>query len=172
LSKIFKVERHSVSKKLIGLKPVAEAYGYPTFDLAEAARYLVAPPADALEEVISNMRADELPPRLKKEFWDARLSQLTYQEKAGDLWRTDFIVEAFISIFKTLSTSVRGFNGTISRQTGLSDEQRVIINDLMDGLLMSIKDKIAEDPVLLSKMNFLHSDNVDDEIDLVATGKV
>lgn len=167
LAKIFKIERGNVNDKLIGVKPCGEAYGHPVYDLATAAMHLVAPPADALEDIISNMKANELPPKLKKEFWDARLAQLSYQEKAGDLWRTEYVTEMLITVMKTISTSMRGFNGIVSRETGITDDQRAVINRLTDGLLVSVRDKLLDDDTLAEKVNFLHSDNEDDDFEFI-----
>lgn len=138
LMQAFRMERITVRKRLAGLVPIRMGRGNsPLYDFVQAASYLVKPRVD-IKEYIRSVKPDDLPPELRREIWDAKLKQQRWEEKAGDLWRTDDVFEVMGEAFKTIKTTVQLWSDNIERATGLSQEQRKLIMDMSDALLDEI----------------------------------
>lgn len=158
LARIFRIDKREVGGRLVSCQPTGEELGYPVYDLAEAARYLVAPPDDQVVRVIEQMKSNKLPPKLRKEFWDAKNAQMKYKKDAGELWHTQDVYDVFIEVFKTMRTSVMLFADNIDRETGLDDKQRDVLNRQVDELLEGVRDSLLNNDELNSKVNVLFDD--------------
>ena len=137
LSSIFRLDPATVKKRLADC-PIKEARkgGY-LYDLAEAAQYLVKPVFNA-KKMLETMKATELPPTLQAAFWDAALKRQKWEENAGDLWRTEKVMEVLAEAFKTIKQTVLLWSDTVGEQTPLTDEQQKIIVALGDALQRDI----------------------------------
>lgn len=143
LAEVFHVSPHVVRRKINALKPVGERGGDPIYDLAEAAQYLVKPRVD-LAEYIKNLRPQDAPVALQKQFWDSQNGRLKYMQEAGELWHTFRVQTAVVDILKVVRQQVRLFSDTVERKTELTEKQRALILGMSDGLLNDMYKAIAE----------------------------
>lgn len=107
------------------------------YELAVAASYLVKPQI-SVEQYIKTIDAKDLPERLRKEFWTARLQEQKFRQKAGDLWATDDVLAVFGEVFKLVKNQSQLWSDSLETETGLTDEQRAILSDLVDDLMGKI----------------------------------
>ncbi len=160
LSAIFEMERRDLTKKIesAGVKPCGMSKGYAIYKLKEVMPLVVKPVYD-VETYLRNMNPSELPKHLAKEFWAGQRSKQEFELKAGNLWPTERVVSEVGELFKLVKMSATLACDTVERQVELTDEQRLIIKRLMDGMLSdmhqlviknfsTVKAAIAEDDEL------------------------
>ena len=113
------------------------------YDLSTAASYLVEPKI-SVEDVLAQIKREDLPPAINTAFWDAQLKRQKWEENAGQLWRTETIGGAIGGMFQTIKFTIQLWADTIERQTGLSEEQRDLLNDMTDKLQQDIFASLQE----------------------------
>ena len=113
------------------------------YDLSTAASYLVEPKI-SVEEVLAQIKREDLPPAINTAFWDAQLKRQKWEENAGQLWRTETIRGAIGGMFQTIKFTIQLWADTIERQTGLTEEQRDLLNDMTDKLQQDIFSSLQE----------------------------
>lgn len=138
LSQVFRMDQNKVKRLLVNCEPKETRRRGRTqiqvlYDLAEAAEYLVKPKADS-KEIIKALRKEDLPPALNTAFWDAQLKRQKWEENAGQLWRTETIRSVIGGMFQTIKFTIQLWADTIERQTGLTEDQRALLNELTDEL--------------------------------------
>lgn len=143
LATIFAMDNRTITRKINGLAPCGTRVGYPIYDLKEAAAYLVEPKGD-IGEYIKKMNHRDLPPMLLKEFWTGQNARLKFEEEQGDLWRTSEVVEHLGEVFKTLRMTVLLTRDRVEREAELSDRQRSIIDNVIDGALSDMHEGLVE----------------------------
>lgn len=130
----FRMDRNTVKRRLAQCPPLRMERGNtPLYDLAQAAAYLVDPKVD-VAEYIKNMRAEDLPPYMQREFWDAKLKRQQFELRAGDLWRTEDVLNVLGEAFKTLKSTLQLWADSMERATGLTDDQRKFLVGQVDAL--------------------------------------
>lgn len=145
IGRLLEMDRRNVGEKLnrAGVQPAGRRYGTDFFKLKDALPYLVKPGYD-IDEYIRKMHPSELPKMLTKEYWAAQRSKQEYELKAGNLWPTEKIIEEVGDLMKMVKMSVLLAADSVERQVELSDKQRKIIKDQMDGLLIDLHKTITE----------------------------
>jgi hypothetical protein len=144
LTTMFRMDRNTVRKRLAGCPEIRRGSGdTPVFDLAQAAAYLVKPKID-IREWVKSLRPADLPPYLQSEFWDAQNKRQKWEENAGDLWRTNAVIEAFADTFKLIKETMQQWTDNIERREGLTSEQRAILMQMNDGLQDELYQKLVE----------------------------
>lgn len=113
------------------------------YDLATAASYLVEPRI-SVEDVLAQIKREDLPPAINTAFWDAQLKRQRWEENAGQLWRTETIGGAIGGMFQSIKFTIQLWGDTIERQTGLSEEQRDLLNGMTDKLQQDIFESLQE----------------------------
>ena len=133
-------------KKLLVNCPFITAPGSAIrrYRIADAAGYLVEQKFDA-EEFIAVMKRSQLPNAINKTFWDAMIQKQKWEENAGDLWRTDSIREKMKDMFQNMKFTMQLWVDSLSEQTKLTDDQREILTELVDGLQMEIYNSLVAD---------------------------
>lgn len=145
LAQLFRLDRRTVSEKLRPLRPTGERRGAPTYHVVDAAPYLVEPIID-IEEYLKNIGPGDLPAALQAQYWNAQNGKLKYKEQAGDLWRTQQVLEVFTGAFRSLSQSLRLLADRVEAQTGLTPEQRAIIEkEISDKALNTLRKRLIDD---------------------------
>lgn len=148
LAHVFDMDQATVKRKL-GNCPVKTAKRRGTkqmtvlYDLKVAAAFLVTP-AYSTAEYMRAVRRGDLPPALQQTVWDALLKRQKWEENAGQLWRTEKIREVLGSTFQTIKFTMQLWIDTLERQVEVSDEQRSIIINLVDGLQAELYDALVE----------------------------
>lgn len=140
--------RGTVEMKLRGCQPVARGKNNtPLYDLPEAASYLVKPRGD-IEKYIAGLKPDELPDKIRESYWNAKLKQQRYEERAGTLWRTERVITLISELLQEIRTKLQIIPDRVDRTVGMSNEQvralTEIIDEMQDDIyqhILSLKDK-------------------------------
>lgn len=149
LARIFRMDNRTVSSKLHGLAPAGQRAGYDYYAVNEAAPYLCDPLLDMddiekLADYIRKLNPQNLPKMLTKEFWSAMLNKQKYEEQAGELWRTERVLEVFGDLVKTVRTPLILARDTIANQSELTPRQQTILAGIIDGILEELHDAVVE----------------------------
>lgn len=144
LAKAFRLTRHVVEKKIGDLRPIGTGdYGNPLYNLVEAASYLVEPRFD-LDAYLADIKPERLPEKLRETVWNAKLKQQRWEEKAGDLWRTETMMAAFGEVLMEIRTKLQQIPDRVERLTGLSIEQYKLIRSAVDEVQEEVYDHIVK----------------------------
>lgn len=144
LALLLKMERRDVSAKIFGkIQPVGERKGQPIYSPKEALPYLIKPAYD-VEKYLQNMSPADLPKMLTKEYWAAMRSRQEFELKNGDLWPTAKVIAEVGELMKLVKMSALLTTDAVERQIELSDHQRSIIKNIMDGMLLDLYRSIQE----------------------------
>jgi len=143
LAHVFHMDRRNVTEKIRNLKPSMLREGHPVYRIDEASRYLMDPLVD-IEAYIKQLRPNDLPPLLLKEFWAGQLNKQKFDLNDENLWPTPDVMAVLAKVFKTLKQGVLLFADTIEAQTDLTEKQRRLITQLSDGLLVELHRTLVE----------------------------
>lgn len=113
------------------------------YDLKEAARFLVVP-ALSTQDFMRELKRGQLPPALQQSVWDALLKRQTWEERAGQLWRTEKVREVLGSTFQSIKFTTQLWAETVERQVELSPEQRALIVKMSDLLLKDVYESLVQ----------------------------
>lgn len=142
LSRLFCLDNRKTKEKLFGCKPKGMRAGSPVYDIAEAAQFLVKPILST-EEWISRMTQYDLPVELQKEFWAGQRSKQLFEIEAGDLWRTEKVLDHITEILKTISLQARLTSDIVDNEARLTPQQRAIVIRHMDTMLQNAHEALA-----------------------------
>lgn len=147
LAQVFRMDNAAVKRRLVNC-PIHESRRRGTtqvqhlYDLATAAKFLVETEIDA-KMLISRLKREDLPPAISTAYWDALLKKQKFEENAGDLWRTEKVWEVLSRTFQNLKFTMQLWPETIERLTGLSDEQRELLQEMVDGMQQELFDAMV-----------------------------
>ncbi|AEG53103.1 hypothetical protein [Sinorhizobium meliloti] len=144
LSKVFGMSRKNVIEALRPC-PVLRMHsnGGAYYDLKVAAAYLVKPERE-LAQVLADLKADDLPEKLRESFWNAKLKEMKFLALAGDLWPTESVLEVLSQTFTMIRTKVQLWTDNIEDAHPMTTEQRELQQKLADQLLGDIKTALVE----------------------------
>lgn len=143
LCAIFKMDRRTVTEKIVEVAPCGQRSGYPIYHIREVAPYLVKPAYD-VEAYLRRMNHKDLPPQLSKEFWAGLKSKQEYLRNEGELWHTTEVIRGISELFKVLRMSLLLQMDTIERESVLTPAQRKRMIELTDGALNGAADAIKD----------------------------
>lgn len=144
LCQAFTLGRGTVETKLVDCPALRTGkHGGKVYDLRVAAAYLVKPKLN-VARYIKNLKKEDLPPQLKREFWAARLSEQKWRVQAGELWPSDDVMAVFGETFKSIKETTMLWAGTLEESVGLTDEQRELLIELVDGLLDNMHKSLVD----------------------------
>ena len=158
----FRMDHRVLVEKLHGVEPTGKRGRAGTWRIHEVAPYLVKPMYD-IETYIKRMHHNELPKLLTKEFWNGQRARQEYELKAGNLWKTDEVIEKVGELYKLVAMSARLASDNIERNTELTPRQREAIDGIMRGMLEDLERKIKEN---FTKKEKVKSESVGDDDDL------
>ena len=146
LSLALSLDRRTVVKRLANLPPVGNARGStPLYDFKQALEYLVTPRVN-IEDAIKRIGTDDLPVSLQKDVWEARLKAQTWRERAGELWRTDDVLEVLGEAFQRLKTTTQLWIDQIGDTHSLPAPARKELMALVDALQADLHRTLVEMP--------------------------
>jgi hypothetical protein len=137
LSDYFHRAVRTVEERTRPLKPIGFRAKAPLFSLAAAAEVLVDPKID-IEQWVKSLRPNDLPTYLQSEFWKAQNNRQKFELEAGGLWRTERVQAVLTDVFKMVSQQIKLMTDNVDQQTGLTIEQRAVVQSISDGLLEEI----------------------------------
>lgn len=146
LSEVLRKDRKLITRRLADLTPIAQYRGnVPLYDFRQAIQYLVTPKIDAAS-MIKKMGTADLPMGLQKDVWDARLKQQKWMEQAGDLWRTENVLEVLGEAFQRLKTTSQLWVDQLAESHALPAEVRKDLMGMVDGLQKDLHLTLVEMP--------------------------
>ncbi len=145
LAQVFRMDKNTVKKRIAPCDPVGKKQGHVVYSLRQACAYLVQPKVD-IGQWIKNLRPNDLPPYLQAMYWDALLKRQKWEENAGDLWRTEIILDTFGELAMTIKSQVQLWVENVDRIHNLNEDQRKTITDQSDILLSEIHRILIESP--------------------------
>lgn len=167
LMKAFRMGRGKVETSLVGLQPIATGQNRtPLYDLPSAASRLVPPKID-LERVLATVKPDALPDRLREAYWNAKLKEQRYQERAGDLWRTERVISLFSETLQEVRNKLTIIPDQVQRAVGLTPQQLVSVTQIVDAVQDEIYKFILGAKDRNKTPNQLGEEHGDDEEDLI-----
>jgi len=129
------------------LQPIGTRTGSPTYDAWELASLLV-PPRWTDEEWETVLHKGHFPTQLVKDFWAAKKARQDYLKTAGELWHTADVIDIVSELMKTVAMGVKLVADNVEREQGLTPDQRVLITELTDEILLgahkAVDDKFRE----------------------------
>jgi hypothetical protein len=143
LGQLFGLDNRDVTRKIAKLEPCGTRNGWPVYDLGQAARYLVDPVID-IEAYIKTLKPSDLPTALQDAYWKGQLSRQKWEENAKHLWRTEAVMEVLTGVYKNLRQSLMLFSDAVETQTGLTPDQRAVIESMTDGVLDDMRRQLVE----------------------------
>lgn len=138
LANVFRLSRDTVRKKLADCPEVTPN----RYDFLEASQRLVVP-RFSVEEYLRVLKKGDMPPTLLDATWSAMLKRQRWEENAGDLWRTEKVVEVFGEAFKRMKTSLQLFTDAVEQEHVLSEPQRQTLVRLVDGLQRDLHEQLV-----------------------------
>lgn len=148
LAKAFRVAPQTARERLSRCPPISDSVNFDgpkqqfRYDLAEAASYLITPKLTP-EQFLQAVKRADLPPSFQQQFWDARLKQQRWEQEAGQLWRTEKVQEVLGTAFQQMKFTMQLWVDHLERETGLTDRQRELLIQLVDGLQQDIYDALV-----------------------------
>lgn len=145
LEKLFNLDHRMITARLAkaGIKPAYREGRGIYYKISEAAPHIIKPALD-VETYLKQMDPRELPKMLTKEFWAAMKSRQDYEERRGDLWPTQKVVEEVGELFKIIKMSLLLMVDGVERTTELSEKQRELVKSMTHGLLDELTRRIEE----------------------------
>lgn len=113
------------------------------YDIKDAAAFLVTPVVSTAD-VLRELKRGQLPPALQQSVWDALLKRQTWEERAGQLWRTEKVREVLGTTFQSIKFTTQLWAETVERSSELSPAQREIIVNMSDALLSEIYEALVK----------------------------
>lgn len=145
LAQAFNLRRGTVTTKLAGA-PVLRTgpRGAPVYDFAEVARYLVPPREDEIIEYIKNLDPKDMPEKIRRAYWSARREEQKAREEAGDLWRSNDVLNLFAELFTMIKASTTLWSNRIAKESALSMDARKLIDAEAKSLMNDIADMVVK----------------------------
>lgn len=145
LAQAFKMDRVTVKKRLAHCPSLSNDRTTPLYSLRQAAAYLVEPKVD-IAAYLKAMRPNDLPPLLQDSFWSAQTKRQKWEHEAGNLWQTDDVIEVLGEAARRIRTAITLWSDNLDRVHGMSNEQRVMLTGMCDGLLDEIHEALVDMP--------------------------
>lgn len=145
LSGFTRMDRKTVKKRLSDCPAIAKMSGSELYDPLLALSYLIKPRFD-IRDYIKTMNPTELPPMLRKEFWDAENKRLKYQQTAGELWPTESVLEVLAEAFKRVKQTTQVWADDVEREANMPREQYVALIARVDALREDLYRTLVEMP--------------------------
>lgn len=162
LAQALNMNHASVKQKLRDCPPLFRRKSGFVYDIKVAMRYLV-PPVFNVDEYLKTMRVEDLPVRLQTEYWSAKIKRQQFEEDAGQLWRTEKVVEVFGQVFQILKFSMQLWVDNLERKSKLSVEQRKMLIEMVDALQQEIYEKMQKMESLRKTPSVLEEDREAEE---------
>jgi hypothetical protein len=147
LCQVFKVSQYDAKKRLrdCPTKPAQDGRVQAVYDVAEAAKYLVAPVHD-IDEYMKTIKASDLPPHLQESYWSMMNKKQKWEENAGQLWRTEKVLEVLGDVFQLVKGSIQLWPDAVERSAGLNATQKASLRAQCDGLQKDIHQRLLQMP--------------------------
>ncbi len=154
LAELFEMDRRTVTDRLRDTEASGIRGGHSIYKLLDAAPKLLGTEG-SLKSHMASAR--------EKDYWDAQLKKQKFEENAGDLWRTDKVIEVFAQVFKQFREAVVVFIDGLEHESGLPPEIIANAKTFGDGLLVECRARLLEIDTGESNDEGVGQDTPDDE---------
>lgn len=141
---LFKRDERTLKRLMHGIEPIGKRYNAPIYDVAKVATRMTKMSAEQVDQAIRRLNHADLPQSLTKEFWSGQRSKQEYQLREGDLWPTSKVIEKAGEMVKVLAMELNLLSDGVERSTELTDKQREILLNLVDGAKTNMLKKLRE----------------------------
>lgn len=124
LSEALGVSRDTIRQRLARVQAVKERNGFPVYHLRDCVKLITDPLSD---------NPDELPPRMRKDWYDGEMRRLELNKRKGQLLEVDEMRLTWAETIKSMMLSLETLVDVIERDVGLSPQQIERIQDIIDG---------------------------------------
>lgn len=150
MMKAFRLGRQTIEKRIRGCHPIGTGkHSSPLYDLPEVSSYLVIP-RHKIAEYLEDVKPEDLPEKLREGYWNAKLKEQRWEEKAQDLWRTTRVLETISDVLTDIRSKLQLIPSEVERTKGLNSEQRRVIGEIVEG----VQEEIYQYILNLSKSSF------------------
>lgn len=143
LARVMRMDVADVKARLAYVTPMTTGNRQAAYDIKTAMGHLVDPVSD-IETFIRNMDPKSLPTQLTAPFWQAEKTRLQTLEMASKLWDTDTVLAGYATIFRVLRDDTNLWVDTLDEVDEMTDKQRAVVTQLVDGLLANIYRSLTE----------------------------
>lgn len=132
LMRVFGMGRQTVEKKLVGLKPIGHgSHHTPLYTVPEAASRLVKP-TEQIDKILLNLKPQDMPERLREAYWNSKLKQQRFEERAGQLWRTEKILMVVGELLQEMKQKALMIPDDVERELGLDRDDHKKVQAIVD----------------------------------------
>lgn len=117
--------------------------GHPYYLINVAAAYLIDPLRDR-KDFLDNIKAADLPEKLRESFWNAKIKEMKFKVLAGELWTTQSVMDVLSDTFQLISGKTKLWVDDLEEVTQLNDDQRRYLNTMVDDLISEIRKALIE----------------------------
>lgn len=146
LAQEFGLSAPTVKTRLAGLKPADTGNrGEPLYRISEAATLLVGKQrltATDIEKAMKSVRPQDLPAMTQAVYWDAMRKRQAWERDAGQLWRTEDVLDVLTDMFRVLRETIRLWADEIDSESRLTSEQLGYLRKHTDKLQETIHKKL------------------------------
>lgn len=143
LARVMRMDVNDVKVRLAHVTPMTTGNRQAAYDIKTAMGHLVDPVSD-IETFIRNMDPKSLPTQLTAAFWTAEKTRFQTLEMAGRLWDTEKVLGGYAQIFRVLRDDTSLWVDTLDEVDEMTDKQRAVVTQLVDGLLSNIYKSLTE----------------------------
>jgi hypothetical protein len=142
------MKRQNVERRLASC-PVAahSAQGTPLYRIADAAQFLVRLKLtdDMVYETLQKADPKDFPAMTNKMFWEGLAVRRKYEEQVGDLWHTADVIGVASAAFNAIRMSLLLLPDELSDKAGLNEQQRTLVQSIVDSTLESSRDALVDE---------------------------
>jgi hypothetical protein len=157
LANAFRMDTRTVKTRLAHCPVLRKGGDHPIYDFAEAARYLAKPPPSAVAAFFRGMKVTDLPTFLQDQYWSAQRKRQIYEENAGNLWRTEAVLEVLGEAFNGLKSEIQLWIDNVDQRVSLTPDQRAALTVQVDSLQEGLHARLVEMPRKSSNYSQLES---------------
>ena len=144
LSILFKCDHRTLKARMHGIPPVGKRQNVEIYDIAAVAGRMGKLSVEQVDAAMKRLNHDQLPKQLTKEYWAGKRSKQAFELAEGDLWPTTKVVEEVGEMVKSIKMELDLLIDGIERQVEMSDKQRYIAKQLINGAKANMLQRLQE----------------------------
>lgn len=144
LERLFKMDMRLIKERMHGIQPIGKRYNAAIYDVAEVAAKMGKLSVAQIDAAMRRMNHAELPKMVTKEYWNGLRAKQAYEIGEGDLWETKKVISEVGDMVKSLKMELDLLTDGVERSTELTERQREILVNLIDGTKSNMVKKLKE----------------------------
>lgn len=146
LANVFRFSNSKVVREKLAECPyiAIDEHKNPLYDFREAAAHLLPPRGKMLVQRLRTMKPSELPPQLALAVQKAKNEELTFKQRAGELWHTEAVLDVLGEVFLLMKNTMQLWVETLNDKGDLTKEQYEALTEMVYGLQTEMHEKLVE----------------------------